>query len=515
MEISFFSSLRGKLVLFALLSGLILIAVGLEGLSGLNQLNTFADTKIVETQKHVDALLDMEKAMHTYKNQVQSFKNVLIRGNDREKFEKHSAEFGKFNVEVDKQLSETAAAAKLANMPDEVQKAIDLAMQEHKRMGENYSEAIKQIVIEDPNTGKSVDKLVEGKDKATTKAMLAIEEATTKELQSKLVELKTQVQGTYAQTQHFVLWSLIVGLLVVVGLSTYLIKRITSPLLELERVAHHLAKGEFGVEINIDTKDEIGDVADALRTMLKQLIDAIDHVHKNVAELLNASDQISASAHSLSQVTTEQAANVEQTTSSVEQLNASVQQNSQNAHTTDQMAAQSSDQAAKSGVAMNETLQAMKDIANKITQIEDIAYKTNLLSLNAAIEAASAGEHGKGFAVVAAEVRKLAESSRLTAEQVNELATSSVRIAENAGHLISQVIPNIAKTADLIQEISATSVEQSSGIRQISNAMHQLEKVTQQNASSSEQLAATAEGLHSQAIELEQAMAFFKIDRQD
>ena len=227
---------------------------------------------------------------------------------------------------------------------------------------------------------------------------------------------------------------------------------------------------------------------------------------------MTGSDERTANAQTLTPNASPPAASVEETTASIEQLNASVKQNTENAHVTEQMATRSAGEARDGGEAVNETVTAMKNIAKKIGLIEDISYKTNLLSLNAAIEAASAGEHGKGFAVVAAEVRKLAESSRVTAEEINELASNSVAIAEKAGTLITTVVPNIVKTADLVQEINAASMEQSSGINQINDAMRQLDKATQQNAASAEELAATAEELNGQATQLQHAVAFFKLE---
>ena len=153
----------------------------------------------------------------------------------------------------------------------------------------------------------------------------------------------------------------------------------------------------------------------------------------------------------------------------------------------------------------------MKQIATKISIIDDIAYQTNLLALNAAIEAARAGEHGKGFAVVAAEVRKLAERSQVAAQEIGNLAGSSVRLAEEAGHLLSSMVPSIQKTSELVQEISAASGEQADGVQQITGAMNHLSSSTQQTASASEQLSATAEELSAQATQLQELMAYFRL----
>ena len=177
------------------------------------------------------------------------------------------------------------------------------------------------------------------------------------------------------------------------------------------------------------------------------------------------------------------------------------------------MAVQSARQAGEGGAAVQQTVAAMKDIAERIGIINEIAFQTNLLALNAAIEAARAGEHGRGFAVVAGEVRKLAERSRVAAQEIGALAKSSVAVAETAGKLLTEMMPAIQKTSDLVPDIAAASQEQSTSVGQINNSMAQLNDITQQNASSSEELAATAEEMRGQARNLQQLIAFFQIDR--
>jgi len=305
---------------------------------------------------------------------------------------------------------------------------------------------------------------------------------------------------------------LAVGLLLSIFIGFMLIRGISRSLLAMQQFAESLAKGDLTARIDLEQNDEIGILAQSLIGMRDQLSGVVQQVRTNSDALGSASQEISATAQSISQSATEQASGVEQTTTSIEQLSASVKQNADNAKLTNTMAMTAATEAANGGEAVKRTVEAMKEIAEKIGLIEDIAYKTNLLSLNAAIEAALAGEHGKGFTVVAAEVRKLAENSRVTAQEINSLAKNSVKIAEDAGNLLEQMVPSIQKTADLVEEITASSEEQAQGIGQISDAVGQLDKAAQQNASGSEELAATAEELSGQAMQLQQVMAFFKVE---
>jgi methyl-accepting chemotaxis protein len=301
------------------------------------------------------------------------------------------------------------------------------------------------------------------------------------------------------------------GVLLGIVLGFLISRSVTLPLGRAVEVANRLAEGDLTLQVEADGRDETGQLLFAMRNMVEKLQQVVTEVNGGAEALAGASEEVSATAQSLSQAASEQAAGVEETSASMEQMTASISQNTENAKVTDGMATQASSEATEGGEAVKATVAAMKQIAQKIGIIDDIAYQTNLLALNAAIEAARAGDHGKGFAVVAAEVRKLAERSQIAAQEIGTVASSSVELAERAGKLLDQIVPNIRKTSDLVQEITAASEEQSSGVGQINAAVTQLSQTTQQNASSSEELAATAEEMSSQAEQLQQAMSFFKL----
>ncbi len=279
---------------------------------------------------------------------------------------------------------------------------------------------------------------------------------------------------------------------------------------EVTATAEEIASGNLTVKVK--ERSDQDKLMQAMANMVGSLTDVASNIQTVANQVMTGSQEMSASSEQLSQGATEQSAAVEEVSSSMEQMAANIKQNSDNAQQTEKIALKAATDGRDGGKSVSETVVAMKEIAGKISIIEEIARQTNLLALNAAIEAARAGEHGKGFAVVASEVRKLAERSQTAAAEINKLSASSVQVAEKAGEMLARMVPDIQKNADLVQEITAASNEQSSGASQINKAIQQLDQVIQQNASASEEMASTSTELLSQAEQLQNTIAFFKLN---
>lgn len=294
-------------------------------------------------------------------------------------------------------------------------------------------------------------------------------------------------------------------------LIVFLIGKISKPLVDLVSSTKSVASGDLSVEIVSEQKDEIGQLANSFNAMIVKLREIILSIQESVGNVQSGSEQISISSQTIAQGANEQAATAEEISSSIEEMVASINQNADNAMQTEKIAMRAQKGILDSQSASNSSITTMRNIVQKISVINEISEKTDLLAINAAIEAARAGEYGKGFAVVASEVRKLAEYTQQAANQIVEMANAGLLVAENSGNMLEQIVPDVQKTAKLVQEIAAASSEQNVSANQINEAVQQFSSVVQQNSASAEELSAGAEQLAGQSMSLQESISFFSL----
>ncbi|TVR87096.1 MAG: methyl-accepting chemotaxis protein [Spirochaetaceae bacterium] len=287
------------------------------------------------------------------------------------------------------------------------------------------------------------------------------------------------------------------------------------PLDQVVSIMGEMSTGNLCVDAQTDREDETGKLMHAVHLTIEAMRGVLGDAREISDQVSAGSNELSDTAQQISDGASNQAAAVEQVSSSIEEMESTIVHAAENAATTEQIATQTATSAERGSDSVRSTVESMKAIVDRITVIEEIARNTNLLALNAAIEAARAGEAGKGFAVVAAEVRKLAERSQQAAGEISELSLSSVAVAEETGAMFEQILPDIRRTAQLVQEISHSTNEQRAGTTQIRNAVTQLDGTIQGNASASEQMASMAEELSAQARQLAETIGRFQIDRED
>ena len=319
-----------------------------------------------------------------------------------------------------------------------------------------------------------------------------------------------EMQTSFNNFPKIILITTLIIILIFVFVIFYINRTVTTPIKKGVEFAKSIEQGDLTVTVDIKQTDEIGDLAASLSNMANKLNEMVISLTESSNYISKASEEITQKSKELANGASSQASSSEELASSMEEMTANIQQNSDYSKETEKISMSAAKNSEEVGTAAKNSLTSIHSIAEKIGIINDIAFQTNILALNAAVEAARAGEHGKGFAVVAAEVRKLAERSKVSAEEIEELSKSSVHATERAQELVSKVIPEIEKTSKLVQEISTASNEQNSGANQVNSALQSLNQITQQNAALFQSLADDAVSLSNQADTLNDVIGYFK-----
>jgi methyl-accepting chemotaxis protein len=505
---SWFNNLkvRTRLLSAFIVMSAITAMVGTVGMRNMSVLNEKADQMYLS---ELMGVAHIKEASINILRAVRAEKNLLLASSeaDRRKYAQLHEDATKKATEDIEQARKLFHSEKGKDLLEKVTKD----WQEYQPIG---NKVISMALAEDLQKVRGSVELSNGVAREKVSAINSLIDEATKLKEGNAKVIAAQTRELYQESRWFmvllIVGSVCFGVLAGVLISIGLARQLGGEPGYIAGIAEKVADGDLTIRFDANNKIETGIYA-ALKSMVLKLQEVVGEVSCAADNVASGSVQLSSGAESMSQGASEQAAAAEEASASMEQMSSNIKQNADNALQTEKISIKSSLDAQEGGKAVVHTVAAMKEIAGKINIIEEIARQTNLLALNAAIEAARAGDHGKGFAVVASEVRKLAERSQRAAAEISELSTSSVEVAEKAGNMLVKMVPDIQRTAELVQEISASSNEQNSGAEQINKAMQQLDQVIQQNASAAEEMSATAEELSSQAEQLQATVAFFKV----
>jgi methyl-accepting chemotaxis protein len=506
-------SVRSKLYATLALTTIVMIAVGVVGLTGTKSSNhdldaifsnRFMPTGWVGTiETHERELLSRAEDV-VIRQDASSVKSAIDLLKDRE-------------VEI----TELSTKLQATELTDQERKIVDEFTRHEEAVLSHIEEAL--LAAQAGTFDKAEAALIE-KARPSYDKLTGASESLLKAQIEVAQKMRGSAESTFKRNSAVIIGAIVLGAGLAGFLSFLLVRSIVSTLNAAVNIANRIASGELGNEVRVESNDELGRLMDSLKRMDGKLVEIVGSVRGSADAVGSAARELSHGNDDLSQRTQEQAAALEQTASSMEEMTATVKQNADNARQANQLAVGAREQAEKGGSVVHRAIGAMgeinassRKIADIISVIDEIAFQTNLLALNAAVEAARAGEQGRGFAVVATEVRNLAQRSASAAKEIKDLINDSVdkvkvgsELVDESGKTLAEIMESVKKVTDIVAEIAAASQEQSAGIEQVNNAVTQMDNVTQQNAALVEEASAASKSMEQQSSTLVSQIGYFR-----